>query len=397
MRLPDLETLLYCEIHLFALCVTGVILFLHSRQGDRTVSERWFRRALLPFSALFVTDTVLRLIFGPAHARSGDWSGWAIYFILFTLCCFVWSIYSETRGTSGKFPDRKLWSLLRTVLLVNTILSISVLIGSHLVDGFGSISFFIVEILLLVILLVTTSARILSYSADLADANQRHVQLVCAAVPGFLLGGLLLACIFQNPTLADLPITISLLLYFMDATSRRISTDKLTGLNNRQYLMSFVLQEIQAQKDPKNDVPQLFLLMIDVDFFKQVNDRYGHEAGDQALVRIADVLKTSCACYPGRAFLARFGGDEFIIVCEAEEAEAVEDLRKKIHMTMNQFNIWAFPKADRSFDPDDPLYNLQLSIGIGQYRDGMTPVDLLKEADQDLYRIKKEHHALRKA
>ena len=288
-------------------------------------------------------------------------------------------------------------SLLRTVFLVHTILSVSVMIGSHLLDGFGSISFFIVEILLLILLLIAASVRIMTSAADLADANQRHVQLVCASIPGFLLGGLLLAYCLQNPTLADLPIMVSLLSYFLDATSRRISTDKLTGLNNRQYLMSFVLQEIQAQHDPKNRAPELYLLMIDVDFFKQVNDRYGHQAGDQALVRIADVLKTSCACYPGKAFLARFGGDEFIIVCEAEEADIVEDFRKKIHMTMNQFNIWAYPKADHSFDQEDPLYNLQLSIGIGKYRDGMTTVEFLKEADEDLYRIKKAHHALRKA
>lgn len=397
MRLPDLETFLYCEIHLFAICVTAVILFLHGRQRDRTVSERWFQRALVLFSALFVTDAVLEIILGPSHARRGDWTSWAIYFILYTLCCCVWSIYSETRGTSGQLPDRKMRSLLRTVFLVNTILSVSVMIGSHLLDGFGSISFFIVEILLLILLLIAASVRIMTSAADLADANQRHVQLVCASIPGFLLGGLLLAYCLQNPTLADLPIMVSLLSYFLDATSRRISTDKLTGLNNRQYLMSFVLQEIQAQHDPKNRAPELYLLMIDVGFFKQVNDRYGHQAGDQALVRIADVLKTSCACYPGKAFLARFGGDEFIIVCEAEEADIVEDFRKKIHMTMNQFNIWAYPKADHSFDQEDPLYNLQLSIGIGKYRDGMTTVEFLKEADEDLYRIKKAHHALRKA
>lgn len=377
-----------------------VLLYLYRRQEDHTLSGHWFNRVLIAFILLFGVDLVLELLVGNMHSDLSYWRGWMVYLIAYNLAAAIWCSYSETQVYEAIFPDRRFFSFLRTIIIVNCAISTVCLIFGR--DFFTSAhylhsatGYFVTEATLLFALLVATSIRLYVAMSDIADANQRHVKYLCASVPFFLIGGLVLALASQNATLADLPITVILIVCFLDTTSRQISTDKLTGINNRQYLMSFVVQEIQNQEEKKEKAPGLFLLMIDVDFFKEVNDRYGHQEGDEALIRVADVLKTSCACYAGRAFLARFGGDEFIIVCEAENPDQVSEFREKILMTMQQFNVWTYEKDAKPFDPQDPLHNLQLSVGIGSYKPGMTPVELLKSADKDLYRIKAEHHSIR--
>ncbi|MGN1023078.1 MAG: diguanylate cyclase [Lachnospiraceae bacterium] len=377
-----------------------VLLYLYRRQDDRTLSGRWFIRVLSAFILLFVVDLCLELIIGNEHSDLRYWRGWMIYLIAYNLATSVWCTYSETQLYGSIFPDRRFFSFLHTIIGVNITISLICLIfgrdfftSSHYLRS--ATGYFVIETTLLIALLVATAVRLYVATSDIADANQRHVKYMFATVPFFLIGSIVLSLACQNATLADLPITVILIVCFLDSTSRQISTDKLTGINNRQYLMSFVAQEIQTQQEKKEKAPGLFLLMIDVDFFKEVNDRYGHQEGDQALIRVADVLKTSCACYAGRAFLARFGGDEFIIVCEAEDRDQVTEFREKILMTMRQFNVWTYEKDSKPFDPQDPLHNLQLSVGIGAYKPGMTAVELLKSADEDLYRIKAEHHSIR--
>lgn len=93
---------------------------------------------------------------------------------------------------------------------------------------------------------------------------------------------------------------------------RTANTDYLTGLNNRRKLMHY-LQDMYTRDD-------VILVMMDLDNFKQVNDTYGHEAGDKALIEVADILQK---CFEDD-FIARMGGDEFMIVISEKNADEVQ-------------------------------------------------------------------------
>lgn len=103
--------------------------------------------------------------------------------------------------------------------------------------------------------------------------------------------------------------------------------DGLTGLYNRRYVVSELMEDMKAidREDTKN-----VLVLADIDDFKKVNDTYGHEAGDMALVCIANILEGLCR----RHRVVRWGGEEFLIillsVTEEEAFQLCEEIRKEV-------------------------------------------------------------------
>ena len=164
---------------------------------------------------------------------------------------------------------------------------------------------------------------------------------------------------------------VEILVQYVTASRNQISLDKLTQVNNRQNLIGFMEYKLV------NHVKDLHLLMIDLDDFKQINDRYGHLEGDLALVKTAQILKNSCGSFQLRPYIARYGGDEFIIILEDDEG-GVEALKGRIL------------EGVRSFNDSSAAWKLKLSIGAVRWKPGMTHKNWIALADEEMYRIKKE-------
>ena len=148
--------------------------------------------------------------------------------------------------------------------------------------------------------------------------------------------------------------------------------DPLTGIYNRRYLLGH-LESLLASRS----TPPLAVLMIDLDFFKNINDRFGHDAGDRALGLVAGLLRDQARAFD---LVARFGGEEFVIIMpgttEVEAASAADRLRESIGVL--------------PFRPiEDEVYQITASIGItvAAAAGGSVP-ELLQRADQALYRAK---------
>ena len=148
--------------------------------------------------------------------------------------------------------------------------------------------------------------------------------------------------------------------------------DGLTQIANRAYFDEKLLEMISLHKrygDP------FTLLMIDVDHFKTANDTYGHQAGDRILKGVSLKLKASLR---GSDFLARFGGDEFVII-----------LFKSNLVTATEV-AWKLTKEVRTsrFILDDASLSITLSIGVAEVHGDDTSESILKRADAALYRTK---------
>jgi two-component system cell cycle response regulator len=153
-------------------------------------------------------------------------------------------------------------------------------------------------------------------------------------------------------------------------------TDQLTGLHNRRYMSRHLDNLVETAK--KSGKPIAFVIM-DIDYFKAVNDTYGHDIGDEVLkefaIRIAaNVRGIDLAC--------RYGGEEFVVVMPDTDVsfamQVSERLRKSIETT--PFPISRDPKT----------LNLTISIGIaGSEGEGDSASALLHRADQALYRAKR--------
>jgi two-component system cell cycle response regulator len=151
-------------------------------------------------------------------------------------------------------------------------------------------------------------------------------------------------------------------------------TDPLTGLYNQRYLMRHLAGLIAAGQPT-----ELVALMIDIDHFKSVNDRWGHAAGDHVLKQVAETLRSRTRVFDS---LARYGGEEFVVIMsgasEADAVRAAERLRLAIQ------NMEYFPD-------NKTQHRLTVSIGISRgTRADITSEQLLGAADRALYRAK--HH-----
>lgn len=148
-------------------------------------------------------------------------------------------------------------------------------------------------------------------------------------------------------------------------------TDELTGLNNRRY---FVEQIDKEWKRAARHNRNLTLLIIDVDFFKQVNDRYGHQVGDRCLQVIAETLKLNIR--RSSDLVARLGGEEFaILIPETDFNEACTCAEQMLEQV-----------AAIEFPPVTQDRKLTISIGIGQQEPNYKSVnDFINAVDKALY------------
>lgn len=117
-------------------------------------------------------------------------------------------------------------------------------------------------------------------------------------------------------------------------------SDQLTGAHNRHFLKKFMPQELAKLKRSHVDNPDesIGLLMIDIDFFKKVNDTYGHDAGDKVLVQFTKILARSCR---ESDWLIRWGGEEFVIIARGQSIEGLEQLAERVknHVGLHLFDL----------------------------------------------------------
>ncbi|MEA4894551.1 MAG: diguanylate cyclase [Oscillospiraceae bacterium] len=167
-------------------------------------------------------------------------------------------------------------------------------------------------------------------------------------------------------------ISVSLLIIYINIQKNQLYTDHLTGLYNRR-LLDMHLDEC-LKNNYKHD--RIGVLMLDIDDFKQINDAYGHLAGDQALVDTAGILKKS----GGKgAFIARYGGDEFVVIAPACDISELERIAEEIEK-----NIEAFNKQDSA------MYTVHLSIGyeVFECSGNLSKFDVLARIDKQMYEKK---------
>jgi len=201
-----------------------------------------------------------------------------------------------------------------------------------------------------------------------------HSTLVDLTVPSvFFLGAcfVLLATTLALQTAMDV-MRISVL-------ERDAATDALTGAFNRRYLDRRLIEEAAGAR--RYGLP-LAVMLLDIDHFKQVNDRHGHQAGDQVLAavaqRVAEQLRESDV-------LARYGGEEFLVIAPHTPLPGAAELAERVRRSIEsgEFSL-----------PNEPAgrgIRVTASIGVASTGDGRDDAEaLVHAADENLLRAKRE-------
>lgn len=150
--------------------------------------------------------------------------------------------------------------------------------------------------------------------------------------------------------------------------------DSLTGLSNRRYFMTVATEYI---KKAEKESQRFSLMFIDLDYFKAVNDRFGHETGDQLLIiiakKIGSLIKISDVA-------SRVGGDEFVLLIKDVDQSQIEDIAKRI-----------LDRVSETIIINGNQCHVGVSIGVSTFpTDGTTIDELLSKSDEAMYSVKKE-------
>lgn len=164
-------------------------------------------------------------------------------------------------------------------------------------------------------------------------------------------------------------------LRLMEMMRNRALVDEQTQVYNRRFLDGYLRKQIGIAR--RHQSP-LSVMMLDIDHFKQFNDRYGHEAGDIVLRQFANTISSSLR---EGELVARYGGEEFTVVMHGTAKEAL-NLAERLRRAVATLSFSQFALHDEDV-------RITMSVGIAEFpTNGQTPEEVLKAADMALYRAK---------
>jgi diguanylate cyclase (GGDEF)-like protein len=211
----------------------------------------------------------------------------------------------------------------------------------------------------------------------LVALNRKNIEkkylfaLVFFPIPPFVC--VILQIIFYGIPLMLNSVAFSLLIVSFYIQNRSMNTDYLTGVSNRKRLETYMREKINTSTEDKT----FSAILIDLDDFKFINDTFGHDIGDYVLGTLVKLLKS---CLRSGDFIARFGGDEFYIILDVSNRDALEATVYRINNCIEKYNECA-----------NKPYKLGLSMGysVYDYNSHMKVEDFQKHIDILMYENKR--------
>lgn len=371
-----MELITHLSINLFPAAMLLTILVNNIKRADRTAGNRLFHVLTVASIALMAADVLRYGLLGMNRIPiAGQYIFHIIHMLLVLTVPFVWLMY-VCRKLEVRNPEPWLelvryvtsgGAALAAILILITPFTRSIFFiskaGYYKSGRFESLPN-VAGILFLIVSMVVL-ARI--YSHEVSKEGRREVAyMLDFGVWAFL--GIVVQCFAEKWWTTGPCTALAILVIYINTQNHQITTDGLTGLNNRREFDAQLAKKIELYPEH-----EWGLLMIDVDDFKRINDQLGHAVGDEALWETADLLRHVFG--KDRALLARYGGDEFAIIGNWYDEEGTSEAIGRIQSEVEKFNA-----------NHRKSYQLSLSVGYAFWHEaGRRAENLIKEADERMY------------
>ena len=368
----------YAESNIVCAIIFAIMLIHDRLSTDRQEKQIKYDRALIAFILYFIFDCLWAGVESGVMPRT-TFTVLATHFAnyaLMTAVTYYWLHYvMAVENLPNRDKPRNRIAILfpfiiSTAALVATyIFSPQTLINDELEvqPAFG--------VFLIVVPTIYIAAVIIHTVRKLKDADNPLDKRRLISV-GFFPLVVIVGGAIELVLLPDMPIfcfccTVMMLVFYILSMERQISTDPLTQLNNRGQLMRYVSQKSKLLIEGR----RTFVMMLDINDFKRINDTYGHTEGDRALVIVAEALQNVAQTLNFPAFLGRYGGDEFIFILHPVSENDIKgldaEIRKQIKAGCDNNNI---------------AYVLGVGIGCDELRAGNDTFQQCQQrADHKLY------------
>lgn len=369
---------LILEINLFCVIIIAYTLIRLIIRNDRQISQIKFRYMIIWHIALLLINGVggyVNNMFAGGNANITV-AIMAVYYITLNMAIRSWLIYYTY---SVNQPEKRRRN---TVRLINLGTAVFVFLNAtteythflYYSNGNQTLkasTFYIQWIYLFGIQLFITAAYYIYAHSSLTRAERKMAYLI-GSYPIVLVITLLVRHTIGNFPYMAMSNTLAILVIYIGYLDNVISIDPLTDINNRSSMYEYIQKKIDENAE------NLCLIMIDINEFKNINDKYGHIEGDRALKIVAGTMKKIVLENYRSGFLGRFGGDEFIAVIE-NDREKAEKLAETIRSSIRKAAV------------DNNLkYDISLSIGITQLNESIGNAEnLISAADEEMYKNKK--------
>lgn len=327
----------YTEASIVCVIIFGIMLVWDLFSIDKQEKQIKYDHALIAFMLYFVSDALWAAVIAGMLPRNRFIVVTTNFLncILMAAITYRWLIYVMA---VEQIPKRDK-PLTRFVILIPFLLSTAALIFTFLfapdlllssdLELQPLYSVFLVAVPIIYIVAILGYAMKRAIAAE--SLIERRDHLVVGLFPLLVVfGGLVQVIVMSETPIFCFSSTILMLIFYIGSMKTQISTDPLTGLNNRGQLANYVAQKSNIHHENRLTI----VIMLDINDFKLINDTYGHAEGDRALILVSNALKEVVRNHSIPMFLARYGGDEFILVAhptsESEIDAIICEIRERI-------------------------------------------------------------------
>ena len=368
----------YIESTIICLIIFGIMLGHNLSMVDRSERVVKYDGALVAFMLYFVSDAFWASIIAgvvPENRLTVTLVNFT-NFVLMAGIVFMWFRYVAAVEQIPQRNTRRFAVLSFLPLGVSILIMIAILAAApHLLikpDYSVTMFYSLFQVAIPIIYIIGILFFVLKRAATEESRDDKRIHFYVGLFPLMVvIGGL-----FQVLVLPETPIfcyccAILMLIFYIQSLENRISIDPLTGLNNRGQLRRYIAQESSLFREGK----KTYVMMIDVNDFKSINDTYGHAVGDRALKAISDSLKQAANSVSALVFISRYGGDEFIFIVHSESDDAPGILAQNVRDKVR----------DGSEKAQLPC-SISVAIGFDELkRTGDSFRECLERADQNCY------------
>ncbi|MBR1642662.1 MAG: GGDEF domain-containing protein [Butyrivibrio sp.] len=373
----------YVQAHIACILLLSIVFYKIVKGVNKQASQIYLGNLVVTLMLYYLAEIFWALVDGSVISSEPTmlYLSNIFTYILISVAAYYWYIISEAFQRDKLIENAVLRRLLATPVLVSALLVITayrtglvfyVDENGRLVNG----SFYVILVIVPFAYLIASSVKAFSRFANKDRYVDRNIYFMIGVFPfAPIILGAMQAIYWRVPFLCYG--TVAAVYYvYLTTQDNLISIDPLTQTNNRNQLYKYLVQKMRQEEQGMN----LFLIMVDIERLRDINEAYGHAEGDRALNRVARAIKDACQGSRSRMFVSRYGADEFVVVAEmayrAEAAWLADQIKNEVKRATN---------VDRA------PYDIHVNVGISQY-DYQAPVTIqsfIARADSDLYQNKK--------